>query len=176
MNPPGSGGFGHRGNLDRFARGCNSPFVAQKHHNSSKGTRPPRIRVPNRERALFTADDHRFVGIVQRLSLTGGSAVLSKGPIPMGTFGIMDLNTVFGKVSAHIEFLQTGADGVPLAQAFRFLSMDDQSSERFIAAAKQMEREGFSDAKVARKPPSRTLDLLLSSVRRLAATMSSRSS
>ena len=88
----------------------------------------------------------------------------------------MDLITVFGKVSAHIEFLQTGADGVPLAQAFRFLSMDEQSTERFTAAAEQMEREGFSDAKVARKPPSKTLDLFLNSVRRLAATMSSRSS
>ncbi len=46
----------------------------------------------------------------------------------------MDLNSVFGKVTAGIEFLQTGADGIPLAQAFRFLDMDGVSSRRFAAA------------------------------------------
>ena len=103
-----------------------------------KGPRAPRIRVPNSERALFTVDGVHFVGVLQRLSLTGGSAVLSKGPIPHGTMGDIALNTTFGKVSAHIEFLQTGADGVPLAQAFRFLAMEDASAERFTAAAEQM--------------------------------------
>ena len=89
----------------------------------------------------------------------------------------MVLNTVFGKVSAQIEFLQTGADGVPLAQAFRFIAMDDASSHRFAKAAKQMVEKGFSDA--PRKPGagqgSQTLNLLLYSVRRLAATISARS-
>lgn len=118
----------------------------KKSQKPSKSPRPPRIRVPNSERALFTVDDVRFVGVLQRLSLTGGSAVLSKGPIPHGTMGDLTMNTVYGKVSAHIEFLQTGADGVPLAQAFRFLAMEDKSAERFAAAAKQMEKEGYSDA------------------------------
>jgi hypothetical protein len=107
------------------------------------------------------------VGVLQRLSLTGGSAVLSKGPIMHGTLGDIALNTVYGKVSAHIEFLQTGADGIPLAQAFRFIAMDDRSSERFAAAAKQMEKEGYSDA----APTTETLGLLLNSVRRIAATL-----
>jgi hypothetical protein len=94
--------------------------------------------------------------------------------------GEMALGTVFGKVSVHIEFLQTGADGVALAQAFRFLAMDDASSRRFAAAAKQMEEEGFSDApppKPLSTPASETLGQLLHSVRRLAATLvASRSS
>jgi len=87
--------------------------------------------------------------------------------------GEMALGTVFGKVSAHIEFLQTGADGVALAQAFRFLAMDDASSRRFAAAAKQMEEEGFSDAppQPLSTPASETLGQLLHSVRRLAATL-----
>ncbi len=141
-----------------------------------KNPRAPRIRVPNSERALFSVDDTRFVGVLQRLSLTGGSAVLSKGPIPHGTMGDVAMKTVFGKVSAHIEFLQTGADGVPLAQAFRFLAMEDASAERFAAAAKQMEEEGYSDApptksSVGSSPASETLGLLLHSVRRLAATL-----
>src|ERR1039457_6873484 len=104
--------------------------------------RPPRIRVPHQQKALFTVDNQKFVGIVQRLSLTGGSALLVKGPIPKGTLGEMALGTVFGKVNAHIEFLHTGADGVPLAQAFAFLAMDAVSSNRFKAAAEQMQRGG----------------------------------
>jgi hypothetical protein len=148
----------------------------KKSQKSSKNPRPPRIRVPNSERALFTVDDVRFVGVLQRLSLTGGSAVFSKGPIPHGTMGDLAMNTVYGKVSAHIEFLQTGADGVPLAQAFRFLAMEDKSAERFAAAAKQMEKEGFSDAPEEKQstlssPASETLGLLLHSVRRLAASL-----
>lgn len=150
--------------------------MVKRSQKSPRTSRAPRIRVPNSERALFTIDDARFVGVLQRLSLTGGSAVLSKGPIPHGTEGDIALNTIYGKVSAQIEFLQTGADGVPLAQAFRFLDMDDRSSRRFAAAARQMQKEGFSDAppanpSVLSSPASETLGLLLHSVRRLAATL-----
>lgn len=125
---------------------------------------------------MFTVDAARFVGVIQRLSLSGGSAVLSKGPIPHGTMGYMALSTVFGKVEAQIEFLQTGADGVALAQAFRFLTMDDASTQRFTAAAKQMEKEGFSDAPETKPsalsaPAAEALNQLLHSVRRLAATL-----
>ena len=148
----------------------------KKSQKSRKSPRAPRIRVPNSERALFTIDDTRFVGVLQRLSLTGGSAVLSKGPIAHGTMGDIVVNTVFGKVSAQIEFLQTGADGVPLAQAFRFLAMEDESLERFTAAAEEMVREGYSDAPVEKPSPlsapaSETLGRLLQSVRALAATI-----
>ena len=152
--------------------------MPQKSKITSKRNRAPRIRVPNSERAIFTVDESKFVGVIQRLSLTGGSAVLAKGPIPHGAMGGLILNTVFGKVTAQIEFLQTGADGIPLAQAFRFLTMDDDSSRRYSAAAQQMEREGFSDAPEQRTPLHRpavhSLSQLLHSVRRLAATMSSR--
>jgi len=110
-----------------------------------KRVRPPRIRVPNNEQALFTVDARKLLGVIQRLSLTGGSVVLSNGPIPQSTMAEMELSTVFGKVTAHIEFLHTGADGIPLAQAFRFLDMDEISSERFNAAAGQMQSSGFSD-------------------------------
>ena len=108
-----------------------------------KRARPPRIRVPNNEQALFTVEAQKHLGVIQRLSLTGGSVILSKGPIPQGTVAEMDLNTVFGKVTAHIEFLQAGADGIPRAQAFRFLGMDDTSSERFSAAAGANGEFGF---------------------------------
>jgi hypothetical protein len=151
--------------------------VPQKPKASSKRTRAPRIRVPNNERAIFSVDEAKFVGVIQRLSLTGGSAVLAKGPIAKGAMGGLILNTVYGKVTAQIEFLHTNADGVPLAQAFRFLAMDDTSSRRFNAAALQMQEQGFSDApkKVAALQASEGLNLLLQSVRRLAASLTSTS-
>ena len=102
--------------------------------------------------------------------------MLAKGPIAYGTMGDIALNTVYGKVTAHVEFLQTGADGVPLAQAFRFLAMEDASLKRFAAAAKEMVQEGYSDAPLEKQsalsaPASESLGLLLQSVRRLAATL-----
>lgn len=162
----------HSRNLDHRESGCDAAIVPVKPPTSRKRGRPPRICVPNSERALFTVDERQFVGVIQRLSLTGGSAILAKGPIPKGTMGGMDLKTVFGKVSAHVEFLHTGADGIPLAQAFRFLAMDDASSQRFKSAAEQMVAEGFSDTE-ADGPAGQTFSKLLHSVRRLAATISS---
>jgi hypothetical protein len=146
--------------------------VAQKTGKPAKRVRPPRIRVPNSERALFKANDSHFVGVIQRLSLTGGSAVLSKGPIPQGTMGDMTLNTVYGRVEAQIEFLQTGADGIPLAQAFRFLAMDDVSLRRFESAAQHMVEAGFGDAPETENAGlAANLTQLLQSVRRLAAVL-----
>ena len=164
----------HGSNLDHLVSRCNSLDVSSKPDKSRKKSRAPRIRVPNNERAIFIVDESKFLGVIQRLSLTGGSAVLAKGPIPRGVMGELILNTVFGKVTAQIEFLQTGADGIPLAQAFRFLAMDDDSTRRFTAAATQMEKEGFSDASPETGPLSEKAPLgqLLSSVRRLAATLS----
>jgi hypothetical protein len=130
--------------------------------------------IPGAVFSIFSVDEAKFVGVIQRLSLTGGSAVLAKGPIAHGAMGGLVLNTVFGKVTAQIEFLQTGADGVPLAQAFRFLAMDEGSTRRFAAAAQQMEREGFSDAPAsakARGQAAQTFAHLMQSVRRLAANL-----
>ena len=146
--------------------------MPQRGDNPGKRTRPPRIRVPNSERALFVVDDSKFVGVIQRLSLTGGSAILARGPIPSGTLGKMGLHTVFGQVTAQIEFLQTGADGIPLAQAFRFIAMSGTSSERFASAVKQMESAGFSD--VAQTPTplgdlaSQSVSKLRDSIRRIS--------
>jgi hypothetical protein len=160
-------------NLDRAGRRCDARTVPQKPKANGKRNRAPRIRVPNNERAIFVVDDAKFLGVIQRLSLTGGSAVLAKGPIAHGAMGELMLNTVFGKVNAQIEFLHTNADGVPLAQAFRFLAMDDTSTKRFNSAARQMQEQGFSDVpeRVAALQASEGLNLLLQSVRRLAATL-----
>jgi hypothetical protein len=68
-------------NIDPSGSSCNPAEERQSLNKSRKSTRPPRIRVPNHEPALFTVSNQKFVGVIQRLSLTGGSAILSKGPI-----------------------------------------------------------------------------------------------
>jgi hypothetical protein len=142
--------------------------MRQEPRKPGKRTRPPRIRVPNNEKAIFIVEPHKFVGVLQRLSLTGGSALLAKSSIPPGTLGSMILATVFGKVTAEIEFLHTGADGVPLAQAFRFIRMDSVSQERFSSAARQMQSAGFSDVEESTlcDLASRTLSRLRDGMRR----------
>ena len=139
---------------------------------SRKIARAPRIRVPNNERALFTLEAQKFVGVVQRLSRTGGSVILSKGLVPDGTQAKMELSTVFGKVTAQVQFLRGGAEGIPLAQAFRFLDMDDMSSQRFTSAIGQMESAGFGDVDEEEKSFSdvtvQTLSKLWNSIHRLS--------
>jgi len=150
--------------------------MRQKLQESGKIARPPRIRVPNNERALFTLGNQKFIGVLRRLSLTGGSAILTKGPIPQGTLAIMSLKTVFGKVEAQIQFLHTGADGIPLAQAFQFLHMDDVSRKRLTAAAEQMQREGFSDVEEPTESPGlayQSLSKVRESIRLLSVAITS---
>jgi hypothetical protein len=149
--------------------------MRQKFENQ-KNPRPPRIRVPNHERALFLIENQKFVGIINRLSLSGGSVNLAKGPIAQGTIAEMGLNTVFGRVRAQIEFLHTGADGIPLAQAFRFVNMDDVSRDRFRAAAEQMQAAGFSDVEQEPKATDAALASLIKlrdNIRRLSVAMTS---
>jgi len=127
--------------LSKMAQGVGKP---------EKSPRPERIRVPNRERVLLTVDGHKFVGILQRLSLTGGSVIHTEQPFPNATLARLDLRTVFGKVTAQIELLHTRADGITAAQAFRFLSMDSTCTTRLKTAIEKMRIAGFSDVEEER--------------------------
>lgn len=121
--------------------------MSARRRTSASSRRPPRIRVPNNEQAVFTIEKSKVLGIIKRVSMTGGSVILArKDSPPHGTLAEMCLNTIYGKVTAQIQFLHSGADGIPHAQAFRFLDMDEVSRKRFTAAAEQMQRAGFSDA------------------------------
>jgi hypothetical protein len=135
--------------------------------------RPPRIRVPNQQKAIFTVDNQKLVGVVHRLSLTGGSALLVRGPIPEGTLGEIVFGTVFGKVNAAIEFLHRGADGVPLAQAFAFLTMDAISSRRFERALEEMDSSGLPEHVRAQKPVDAAFETLRQSIRQLSGMLNS---
>ena len=87
----------------------------------------------------------------------------------------MDLGTVFGKVSAQIQFMHSGADGMPTAQAFRFIDIDQVSSKRFSAAVRKMEKAGFSDVEGKENPlgnlASQTLDKLRDGIRTLSGAI-----
>ena len=130
-----------------------------KSEKPRKITRAPRIRVPNNERALFIVDTQKFVGVRStsfpdrrfRHPFKGSLSLTERWPK-------MGLNTVFGKVTAQVEFLQTGAEGIPLAQAFRFLDMDDVSTRRFAAAVSKCEC-WFQRCERVRKNPSATWHL-----------------
>jgi hypothetical protein len=139
----------------------------------SRKDRPPRIRVPDQQKAIFSVEGQRLVGIVQRLSLTGGSALLPKGPIAEGTLGEIVFGTFFGKVNAHIEFLHRGADGVPLAQAFAFLTMDPRSSERFSRALEEMHTSDLSDAVQKQTSIDTAFERLSQSVRQISGILNS---
>jgi hypothetical protein len=65
----------------------------------------------------------------------------------------------------------TGADGVPLAQAFAFLALDAVSSERFKTAVEQMETRDFSDAGQRRTPLDAAFETLRESVRQLSGML-----
>jgi hypothetical protein len=140
----------------------------------SRRPRPPRIRVPNQQKAIFTVDNQKIIGVVQRLSSTGGSALLMKGPIPKGTLGEMLFGTVFGKVNAHIEFLHRGADGVPLAQAFTFITMDGTSRQRLQEALQEMDTSDFSDTTVKAGSLNVVFDTLRQSIRQLSGMLNSK--
>ena len=135
--------------------------------------RPPRIRVPHQQKAIFIVDNQKLVGVLQQLSLTGGSALLLKQHIPQGTLGKMLFATVFGKVNAHIEFLHRGADGVPLAQAFTFISMDTVSSQRLKKALEEMNTPEFSDYVRKRTQVDVAWDTLRQRVRQLSGMLNS---
>ena len=150
-------------------------LMSDNRQKPRKSSRPPRIRVPNNEQALFTVNGRKLLGVLKRLSTTGGSVVLRRGSVAPGTLAEMGLNTVFGKVAAQIEFLQMGADGLPSAQAFRFVGMDQVSRQRFTAAADEMQRAGFSDVKEERtvlKLAHQGLGKLRDSIRRFSGAAS----
>lgn len=99
--------------------------------------------------------------------------MLVKGPIPEGTFGGMVFGTVFGKVHAHIEFLHRGADGVPLAQAFTFITMDTVSSQRFKKALAEMNTSEFSHDARERSHFDVAFEILSQSLRQLSEMLNS---
>jgi len=127
--------------------------------------------VPHQQKAIFTVDNQKLIGVLQRLSLTGGTALIVKGPIPEGTLGEIVFGTTFGKVNAHIKFLYGGVDGVPLVQAFAFLPMNARSSQRFKRALAEMHTSDLSHLAWKQRPIDAALATMRQSVRQLSGML-----
>ena len=111
-----------------------------------KRVRSPRFSVPNKEQAAVSIGDEQLQGTLHLLSLTGGAIRLDKR-VASGTLGDIGINTVSGKFSATIEFLQMANRN---AQAFRFVAMSPVARRRLEDALNMMRSQGLA---VEKKTP-----------------------
>jgi hypothetical protein len=113
-----------------------------KHQTSHR--RAPRVIVPNNEQVIVSSVESKpAVGILVKLSATGGSLRVPKSYAP-GALGEISLRTTSGKMTAAIEFLRTGVDGAG-AQAFRFIHIEPADRRRLEDALDQMRKHGLGE-------------------------------
>jgi hypothetical protein len=105
-----------------------------------KRIRSPRYSVPNNEPAVVTIGAEKHKGTLQVLSLTGGAIRLDRR-FASGTSGSIAVDTVSGKFSATIEFLQMAKSK---AQSFRFVAIGPVARERLDDALKRMRGQGLA--------------------------------
>lgn len=120
---------------------CGMPDIAKQGHDS---VRAPRVNVPNKERAVVAFGAQRTVGVLFKLSITGGSLRLSK-PIDKGTVADLTIRATSGPITSAIEFLGAADKGAPPAQAFRFIHMGPAESRRLENALEEIRRQGFGE-------------------------------
>jgi len=108
----------------------------------SRKKRAPRARLPHNEPAFIVVERRKLAGTLLTLSSTGGAIRLST-LVPRGSLGEIMVQTGTGKVRAVIEFLGKGADGVPTAQAFRFISIEPSDRERLAQAMHTLLERGY---------------------------------
>jgi len=97
--------------------------------------RAPRTSYSNPEPASFRVADKVIKGGLQRISVTGGCAVLST-TVNGGTLAEIAIQTTYGPVCGLIEFLPgRGARGSELP--FRFLAFNDTDYERLSDALRK---------------------------------------
>ena len=110
--------------------------------------RAPRVTVPNDEQVIVSSVESKpVVGILVKLSATGGSVRVSKSYRPK-TVGEITLKTASGKVTAAVEFLRTGVDGVAQAQAFRFIHIEPADRRKLEDALDEMRKHGLGEKPV----------------------------
>ena len=114
-----------------------------KHQAAS--LRAPRVTVPNDEQVIVSSVDSKpVVGILVKLSATGGSVRVSKSYMPK-TVGEITLKTASGKVTAAVEFLRTRVAGVGQTQAFRFIHIEPADRCRLENALDEMRKRGLGE-------------------------------
>lgn len=115
----------------------------QPHRN----LRAPRVRVPQSFPVVFTADNVRINGALQKLSLTGGAARLSQKCSP-GVLAEIKLKTTSGMVEGLVEILSATSDTGP-SQPFRFVALGEEDHERLSNAISRLRREGNGESAAA---------------------------
>ena len=101
-------------------------------------TRAPRRTFSKPAPAEFRVEDQLIRGHLQRLSATGGYAVLDRN-LQGGTLAEVEIPTASGPVFALVEFLERkGGAGRPSELAFRFVGLDDAHYDRLQSALKQI--------------------------------------
>ncbi len=119
-------------------------------HSQTRTPRSPRVSVPDTEQAVVKIGLERAIGILRKLSATGGSLRLSKQFTP-GTLADITIRTTCGNVGAAIELLGV-ADGAR-TQAFRFVQMESTDRARLMAVLEQMREQGFGEKQNWRSQP-----------------------
>ena len=112
--------------------------------HSHARVRAPRVRVPNKEPVIFSIENKRIAGVLQKLSLTGGLAQVTKCP-EGPTLAQINLNTISGPVCGLIEFLrpQKKWDGYLLP--FRFIALDEIDQARLKKTLHVMLQNGLGE-------------------------------
>ncbi len=121
-----------------------------KQHQAPR-VRAPRVSVPNKEQATVALAGEQYVGVLCKLSATGGSIRLNS-PFTPGTLADIKFKTTAGNLIAAIEFLNM-ACGIPHAQAFRFLHMDLADRRRLDGVLQQIRKQGFGEKRSWRYQP-----------------------
>lgn len=106
--------------------------------------RAARVSVPNQEQAIISINGTNTVGVLCKLSVTGGSVRLPRWVV-RGTLGTIIMTTATGKIAPAVEFLSPGRNGSARTQAFRFIHMDPDDRRQLERALQQMIAQGFGD-------------------------------
>ncbi len=103
--------------------------------------RAPRVRIPQEEPVWFTYEGGRVQGTLQKISVTGGLAVLPK-QIAQGTIAEMKVKSTAGPITGIVELLDPRIHRGAPQQAFKFIAMDDTDHDRLAAILESLKSAG----------------------------------
>lgn len=112
-------------------------------HSHTK-VRAPRVRVPNKEPVIFNIENQLLAGVLQKLSLTGGLAQVTKCP-DRAALAQINLNTVSGPVCGLIEFLRPEKRWGGYLLPFRFIALAEVDEARLKKTLHVMLENGLGE-------------------------------
>ena|SRR5690242_16500877 len=117
------------------------PDIANSGRDS---VRAPRVNVPNKEQAIVALGAQRMVGVLCKLSTTGGSLRLPK-PLSKGQIADLTIRATSGPITSAVQFLGPADRGALPPQAFRFIHMGPAECRRLENALEEIRRQGFGE-------------------------------